>query len=348
MWEQVIVMAVLRKLTDVKRCVLSFIISLLICPVAQAQGNNLLETKYFQFYTSSALNLHLFLYQHSAEIKTLKLPADSLRFYFNSKNIPDKDNSYGQLITAMNYYRDSVITKDLLFDSTMRKFSVMLSTNNQTGATGWQMHALEHIKTLQPFFNKGLWPSMDSTHKAWLNQIRNDLVQYEETITNRLQKLYGCSMPKQKIRIDLAGYASWAGAYSYSQGMDHIIISTAERSNQGQLGLEIIFHEGSHFLIDKVFDLLAQYFKTGKKPDIRRQTWHNLLFYTTGWVVADVYAGQKISFVPYYKMAKFEERVPFKLSIDAFVLYWDRYMRGEIAMEEALKKIVEYIEANEK
>jgi len=230
----------------------------------------------------------------------------------------------------------------------MRKFSVMLATNKQTQAVDWQVQALKHILDIQSFFKSQLWPAIDAANKTWMQQLKNDLALQEEPIINRLQKLYGDSMPIEKIRVDLGVYASWAGAYSYSQGIEHIIIATNGRLNEGRLGLEILFHEGSHFIIDKVFNLLAEYFAAKKTQTTRRQTWHNLLFYTTGQVVKEVYAAQGIEFIPYYKEAKFEDRVPFKLSTDAFTLYWDPYMRGETTMEEALKKVVEYIVVNEK
>jgi hypothetical protein len=325
-----------------------FIIALLICSGAAAQDKMLLETKHFRFYSNPMLNAHLFLYKHAAQIKSLKVPDDSLDFYLTNAGVPDKKSGRSQLIAAIKYYRDSVTIKDMLFDSTMRKFSVMLAINKQTDVVDWQTQALKHIGAIQSFFRKQIWPAIDSSNKAWVQQVKSDLVSHEEYIINRLQKLYGDTMPIEKIRVDLGVYASWAGAYSYAQGIYHIIISSTGRLNQGHLGVEIVFHEASHFIIDKVFNLLAEYFSEKKTQNTRRQTWHNLLFYTTGYVINEVYMTQGIAFAPYYKEAKFEDRIPFKLSTDAFALYWNPYMHGETTMEEALKKVVAYIVANEK
>lgn len=331
-----------------KHRVLIFILALLACSFTSAQDKMLMETKYFRFYNNPTLNAHLFLYKHAAQIKSTKLPDDSLNFYLTNAVIPTKGGSHSQLIAALKYYRDSVATKDMLFDSTMRKFSVMLAMNAKIHVVGWQVQALKHIRAIQSFFRKQIWPSIDSSNKAWVQQVKGDITSHEEDIINRLQRLYGDSMPKEKIRVDLGVYASWAGAYSYSQGIDHIIISTIEGGNQGRLGVEIVFHEGSHFIIDKVYNLLAEYFSLKTTRNIRRQTWHNLLFYTTGLVVKEVYASQGIAFIPYYKNARFEDRPPFKLSTDAFGLYWNPYMQGETTIKEALEKIVEYIVAHEK
>src|SRR4030095_39807 len=96
-----------------------FIIVLLICSRAVAQDKMLLDTTYFRFYSNPMLNAHLFLYKHAAQIKSLKLADDSLGFYLTNAGIPGKEGGRTQLIAAMKYYRDSLTTKDMLFDSTM-------------------------------------------------------------------------------------------------------------------------------------------------------------------------------------------------------------------------------------
>lgn len=324
-------------------------VTVFICSATSAQDKLLLETKYYRFYSNPLLNVHLFLYKHAVEIKSVKLPDDSLHFYLEKAGVPDKANSHSTMMAAIKYYRDSLIKKDMLFDSTMRQFSVMVASGKYQHAVGWQVEALKQIGTIAPFFKKQLWPSIDAANKAWMQQVKPDLDRYEQRIITRLQKLYDDTMPAEKIRVDLGIYATWAGAYSYSQGMDHIIISTADNGNQGRLGVEIVFHEGSHFLIDQVYNFVAEYFAAKKAQNNRRQTWHVLLFYTTGNVVKEAYATNGITFVPYYKEAKFEERIPpFKLTTDALALYWDPYMRGETTQTEALKKVIDYILANEK
>src|SRR5438105_12560260 len=107
-----------------KNPLIIFLIVLFFCSRIVAQDKMLLETKYFRFYSNPTLNSHLFLYKHAAQIKSLKLPDDSLDFYLTNAGIPTKEDSHSQLIAALKYYRDSVTVKDMLFDSTMRKFSV--------------------------------------------------------------------------------------------------------------------------------------------------------------------------------------------------------------------------------
>jgi hypothetical protein len=315
----------------------------LLAGAAQAQNNMLLETKHYRFYSNELLNVHLLLYKHAAQIKSAKVADDSLGAYL-SKALPGSDS---KMIDALKYYRDSITKKDMLFDSTMRKFSVMLAAGKPKDAIGWQVEAMKHIRAIFPFYKKEIWPSIDSANKAWVLKVKSDLSQHEAFVITRLQKIYDDTMPAEKIRVDLGIYGTWAGAYSYSQGIDHIIISTFEDANQGPLGVEIVFHEGSHFLMDRVYNTAQEYFNSKNLPSDRRQPWHIVLFYTTGLVVKEAYASRGISFVPYYKHAKFEERIPpFKVATDALALYWDPYMRGEGTQQEALKKVMDHILAH--
>jgi hypothetical protein len=320
-----------------------FTIALLFASQAKAQEALLLETKHYRFYSNALLNQHLFLYKHATELKNAKTPNDSISFYLVKAGFPDNK----ALIQALKFYRDSVAVKDMLFDSTMRKFSTMLARNKVSDAAGWQVEALKHFKAIEAWYKKQVWPSIDSANKAWIKVVKPDLETHEENIVGRLQKIYGQPMPKQKIRVDLGIYATWAGAYSYTEEDEHIIIGSFENANQGKLGVEIVFHEGSHFLIDSIYNFVDEYSKAKKLRINRGQTWHVVLFYTTGNVVKEVYAAKNISFEPYYKHAKFEENIPpFKLTTTALALHWDPYMKGEGNMQESMTKVMDYILAN--
>ncbi len=337
--------------TLVKSISMKFLLALFLLAYSGvfAQDKMLLETKYFHFHSNPLLNVHLFLYKHGTAIKTAKLPNDSLSYYLTKAGLLRDTRERTAMISAIKYYQDSITTKDMLFDSTMRKFSVMLAEGKISGAAGWQLVALKHIKAIEPFFKKQIWPSIDSANNAWIKTVKPDLTAHEEYIVSRLQKIYNDTMPASKIRIDLGIYATWAGAYSYSEYTDHIVISTFEEGNQGRLGVEIVFHEGSHFIIDKVYNFAEQYFDEKKVQNRRSQPWHIVLFYTTGLVVKEAYAKQGINFEPYYQFAKFEERIPpFRLATDALALYWVPYMRGESTQEEALKKVIDHILSNGK
>src|SRR5689334_17754075 len=84
----------------------------------EAQKTVLLETKYYSFQSNAQLNAHLYLYNRAMGCKYKKVHQDSLAYYSfkdKLKHLTPKDLS--ALNTVVLFYRDSLISKDLLFDS---------------------------------------------------------------------------------------------------------------------------------------------------------------------------------------------------------------------------------------
>lgn len=306
----------------------------------------LFESKYFTFQSSKQLNAHLYLYNRALGCKFTKKPNDSLAYYsFKDKYKDLNAKEVLELNAIMLYYRDSLTSKDLLFDNTMSEFSDYLSYEGSTkfkSKVKWQAEAFEILKKFQPYFNKLYWHGIDSTNKAWLNAYKDQIVKMETNVIPELERIYQTKLPSEKVRIDLTCYATWAGAYSFKNAFEHIIYSTASKANQGDLAAEVIFHEASHFLVDK---LSNQIFLLAKDKDAKKlnNVWHNVLFYTTGYVVEKQYKAQWKKFEPYYVQMKFEEKFPdFRVTVDGCKLYWNDYMEGKIAFDEALKKMVDH------
>ncbi|MBL7911694.1 MAG: hypothetical protein JNJ41_11615 [Bacteroidia bacterium] len=313
---------------------------------AFGKKTELFESKYFIFQNSKQLNAHLYLYNRALGCKFTKKPNDSLAYYsFRDKYAGLNANEVLELNSIMLYYRDSLTSKDLLFDNTMSDFSDYLSDEGRSKfklKVKWQAEAFEVLKKFQPYFTKLYWPVIDSTNKAWLNTYKDQIIKMETTIIPELERIYQTKLPAEKVRVDLTCYATWAGAYSFKNAFEHIIYSTANKANQGDLAAEVVFHEASHFLVDKLSD---QIFLFAKDKEVKKlvNVWHNVLFYTTGYVVEKHYKSQWKKFEPYYVQMKFEEKFPdFKVTVAGCKLYWNDYMEGKIAFDEALKKIVDF------
>lgn len=306
----------------------------------------LFESKYFSFQSSKQLNAHLYLYNRAMGCKFTKKPNDSLAYYsFKDKYAGLNAKEALELNEIMLYYRDSLTTKDLLFDNNMSEFSDYLSDEGRSKIKlklKWQAEALEVLKKFQPYFAKLYWTGIDSTNKAWLNNYKDQIVKLETTVVPELEKIYQTKLPAQKVTIDLTCYATWAGAYSFKNSFEHIIYSTANRSNQGDLAAEVVFHEASHFLVDKLSD---QIFLLAKDKEVKKATnmWHNVIFYTTGYVVEKQFKLQWKKFEPYYVQMKFEEKFPdFKVTVEGCKLYWNDYIEGKLTFDAAVKKLVDH------
>jgi len=319
----------------------------IICIVSReqlfSQKAVLLETKYYSFQSNAQLNAHLYLYNRAMGCKYKKVHQDSLAYYsFKDKLKLLKAADLATLNSVVMFYRDSLTSKDVLFDSLMRDLTDQL-TLGAVPKTGWQVKTLSMIKIFQPYFTKLYWKDIETDNKAWVTANKEQIVKQEINVVPELERIYQTKLPASKIIIDLSCYATWAGAYSYKDGFCHVIFASAHGANKGDLATEVVFHETSHFLVDKVNEKLAELSK-GKDIKAGINLWHNMIFYTTGYVVEKEYAKEGKMFFPYYVQMKFEEKFPdFKIAVEACKEYWNQYITGQLGFEEALKNISDFV-----
>lgn len=301
------------------------------------------ESKYFDFQSSAELNAHLFLYNKAMLCKFKKTPNDSMAYVAlkeKSKGVSSRELSV--LNAVLLFYRDSLLNKDLLFDSLMRDFSDKLIRGN-IAFVKWQVRTKEAVQTFEPYFRKLVWPEIEAGNKKWLAANLPQIIKLETQVIPELERIYQTKLPQGKIRVDLTDYATWSGAYSFNDRFCHVIFSTIHYSNQGDLAPEVVFHEASHFLVDKLSELITKEAK-GKDVKASINLWHNMIFYTTGYVLTKELKKTNKTFVPYYEQMKFTEKFQdFKYSVEACQKFWNTYCEGQGTMQEAVIQIVNYI-----
>lgn len=305
-----------------------------------------LETKHFRFYNNINLNTHLYLYRKAVRCKFKKTPVDSLAIVATENS--DMPLNEQDMLLAKNtllYYRDSIIDKDLLFDTEMGGFTDLLVKENpdKEKLNTWQKKAWEKIKAFQVLYLKIYSRPFNRQCADWIMHCKKDVEALEDSVVLQLQKIYGDTLPEGKIRVDLTNYATWAGAYSHNYHYPHIVLDAGNKNNQKEAGVEILFHETSHFLVDNLNVTIVDLAKN-KTITKNINLWHNIIFYTTAVVLQPRYEKLKRTFTPYYITQGFETRFPdFKLSVEALKLYWDPYVAGKTSQQEALDKTIDYI-----
>lgn len=328
-----------------KKYIYTLIICTALANVAFSQKVTLLETKYYSFQSNSPLNAHLYLYNRAMGCKYKKVHQDSLAYYsFKDKLKFLKPADLTTLNSVVQFYRDSLTSKDVLFDSLMRDLSDHL-TQGTSPKNAWQLRTLDQVKIFQPYFNKLYWKEIDAANKAWITANKVQLAKQEINVVPELERIYETKLPEgKKIIVDLTCYATWAGAYSYNDGFCHVVFASTHGSNKGELATEVVFHETSHFLVDKLIEKLKEFSK-GKdiKPGIN--LWHNMIFFTTGLVMEREYAKENKMFFPFYVQMKFEDKFPdFKAAVEACKEYWVPYISGKTSFDDALKSISKYVQ----
>lgn len=309
-----------------------------------SQKTMLLETRYYSFQSNAPLNAHLYLYNKAMACKYKKTNNDSLAYYaFKDKLKLLTRNDLSTLNAVVLFYKDSLTGRDLLFDSLMRDLCDHF-TQGTTPKSRWQLRATEQVKVFQPFFNKLYWKDIEADNRAWIKATRDQLLKQEQSVVPELERIYQTRLPEGKIVVDLSCYATWAGACSYNDRFTHVIFASTHGSNKGELATEVVFHETSHFLVDKLSHRIAELTK-GKSVKQTINLWHNMIFYTTGYVMEHYYAKENKLLFPFYVQMKFEDKFPdFKTTVEACKTYWDPYIKGQGEFDEAVKNITVFVQ----
>jgi len=87
-------------------------------------------------------------------------------------------------------------------------------------------------------------PDHDRANRRWIMRVA-PLVREQAWAVERLATFTRRAGRAKKIRVDVAGYANWTGAYTTADPL-RVTISSLDSRNQGAEALEVLFHEGSH------------------------------------------------------------------------------------------------------
>ena len=190
------------------------------------------------------------------------------------------------------------------------------------------------LEAAAPVYRARWWAAHDQGNRAWIRAVSPMLSKYSPDLKKDLVKAYATAWPSMPIRVDVSEYADWAGAYT-TIDPSHITISSAAKSNQGDAALEMLFHEASHTIIQKVRDTMGAEAQTQNKLYRNRDLWHIILFYTTGEIVREHLKG----YVPYaFKNNLYDGRwqgVPEILEKD-----WKPYLDGKVDMTTAIRRLI--------
>jgi hypothetical protein len=219
----------------------------------------------FDFRSNFWVNLHHFLYEQASA----KTPAAS-------------DSPEWQ--AAVDYYRREVVKHDLLTDE-MARINLRLSDLGNASSlqdSGLSAELAAVLKKAAPFYKARWWPEHDRANRAWIEAAKPLIEKYGDVMTKELAEAYQTGWPPHPIRTDVAEYASWAGAYTNLPPTHIIMTSTDTTCYQGSRALEMLFHEASHAMIDRVSNAMDAELKAQNKLFQRRAFWHAVLFYTAG------------------------------------------------------------------
>ncbi|MGB6828965.1 MAG: hypothetical protein WBE41_13040 [Terracidiphilus sp.] len=257
------------------------------------------QTNLFEFHSGFWINLHHFLYQQAHVEVTRKGPrpasltaADSAAL--EGLSLQEREN----WSSAVGYYTRELAKRDLLFDDGL----ITIKNNLEDAETSPDLAGVlipPQLKAVllsaAPIYRKYWWRAHDAANRKWIAELTPLVQRYGSTISARMIAIYSQPWPQYPVRVDSVAYANWAGAYTTLEPT-RPTISTSAQANQGVAALEIVFHETSHGMMDKVMQAIGaaeaniNAHRSGN-PYHSGSIWHAVLFYTAGELVSEQIPG---------------------------------------------------------
>src|SRR5437588_1502072 len=235
----------------------------------------------FELHSGFWINLHHTLY-HEAKLRTASAQPDKgARTSGPTPNTaPDAKpalTSSEQYIWdgAVAYYVSNYATKDLLFSTELIQLKDQLGDfedcDELSGRkrkfcdAGLPAKLTQVLEAAAPVYRAHLWPDHDRANRRWIMRVAPLVREQGVGLSERLADIYQTRWPREKIRVDLTGYANWTGAYTTADPL-RVTISSLDSRNQGAEALEVLFHEGSHGLFPIVFVIVLALFRPDLEP----------------------------------------------------------------------------------
>ena len=285
----------------------------LALPACVTTTNPAPRDSHFEIVSDQWMALHLFAY-HAARAQSRdklrgRVPLDAAdRALFTD----EVRAAFGPLAEAYAPY----IRTSLLHDADTQAIAKALRAGPDAIRDAKLRAALTEF---MPVYERVFWPRHKARNEALIAALTPQLVRFESDMAARLSAYLERPWPDDPIRVDIAPYANWAGAYTADQPA-HIIMSAQDKEMIAH-AFEMMFHEASHtHPLGENIDLSAE--AALAEFNIQsRGFWHFLLFYTSGRAAAETLGDP--DYIPYAYDVGLAERAHAKPFYDALDAVWD-------------------------
>jgi len=252
----------------------------------------------FELHSGFWINLHNTLYQEARQRRdpTAGQNAPAAPNLRHAAKAPLSASEQKAWEAAVAYYTAHYASQDLLFSTELillknqigdfEDCDELSGASKKTCDAGLSPQLTEVLDAAAPVYRAHLWPAHDRANRRWIAQVAPLIREQGVGLSERLADIYQTRWPSDKIRVDVSAYANWAGAYTTLDPL-RVTISSLDARNQGSEALEVLFHEASHGIAERVESAINRECRQRDKP-IPRDLWHALIFYTTGEVIRPV------------------------------------------------------------
>jgi hypothetical protein len=333
--------------------------------VAQTQSNSTYgPLPVFELHSGFWINLHHTLYHEARQHAAAASPDKSGKASGPAaKNIPEvklaltaaEQRAWGD---AVAYYAANYAGKDLLFSTELIQLKDQLGDfedcDELSGRkrkfcdAGLPAKLTQVLEAAAPVYRAHLWPEHDSANRRWIQRVSPLVREQGVGLSERLADIYQTRWPREKIRVEVAGYANWDGAYATVDPL-RVTISSLDSRNQDAGALEVLFHEASHGIAEPVQAAIIRECRQRDKA-IPRDLWQALVFYTTGEVIRPVISSHATAanqdgsvpgggYTPYAVREGLYQR-GWSDYLKLLQRFWQPYLDGQASFGDAIARMV--------
>jgi hypothetical protein len=275
------------------------------------------EQTTFDFHSGFWVNLHHTLYNQADGQRVGRMPDLSAL----------SPAEAGVWSEALDYYSRNFAGHDLL--ELAGRINVPLALKGRAPRPLMRM-----LETAAPVYRLQWWTLHERKNREWIDRIAPLVARHEKPVRSALAHAYDTPWPKRRMRVEMSYYTTGVSAYT-SVVPTLITVSSWSRRNEGATGLETIFHEAGHALIERVrAEIAAAETRRGRKVS-RRDLWHAIIAYTSGEVVRK----QVPELVPYaMRYGLWESEWPDTLPI--LEKHWKPFLAGTGRFRDAIGRVV--------
>ena len=297
----------------------------------------------FDFHSGFWINLHHFLYEQA------EAASQAVRKHAPPPEVPASDvelkpEQRSAFDLAIAYYREHVVTRDLLRDDGLVEANDRLSDledATELRGKGLPDELAAALEGAAPAYRAGWWPKHDRVNRFWIAVAGSLVADLAAPMSRDVAAAFRAEWVKLPDRVDVVEYANWSGAYTTmgSQGRIHTTVASTVSGTQGFGALELLFHEASHSLVfprsGRVAEAIAKA-AADRHREVPPALWHSLLFYTAGELSRRHLAERGVAYKPW----GFDAHL-YQGDWEPLSRHWQAYLEGKLGFEEAIARVVD-------
>jgi hypothetical protein len=234
---------------------------------------------------------------------------------------------------VIDYYDQHLADRDLLFGRGMDAIKESVARGELPE------EVREPLSAAGPIYRRYFWTAHDRRNREWLAATSSKMQSIAADVIPKLEKFYGMAWFSSPVRADIVWVGNRQGGYTTTRP-PHATIASGDPASVDWAAVEIVFHEFSHVLIERIDHALGK--SLGDRARQHNQLWHVVQFYLTGTAVQQVLKSRGIAYTPYLFATGLIDRAwpQYKKPVEA---NWAPYVEGKADLDTAIAGTVKML-----